>query len=353
MLNSSPLEISSLPGERDEMKESRSRRTIPGERHRLPPLPRLGILLGEKRNPFWRELKGHFARLAPEMGFRLAFFWPSPGGDDIQGQTERLRRMLYRKFDLIIINPLTPTNLTQGILLAGKLGIPVLDVGAKTDPETAARARPFYHPVHTVDFYRQGVLGAEYMLRKMKGWEDKRVVILDGRRKAAQSRGRSQGAADTFAQDPSVQIVKRQPADFDRRKAQRLAARVLAEDPEVNGFFCANDSMALGVAEAVRRLKRKRPVLIVGVDLIHQARRAIRENLMQASVAFSTASVARAVLNSARKILKGRPLSGRYLVKSSIVHKTNLNSWEAANLEGYIPGPSVPGARKIKGGREE
>jgi len=139
------------------------------------------------------------------------------------------------------------------------------------------------------------------------------------------------GAADAFAKEKSIQRVIRDSADFDRKKARRAATRILSIDPEVGAFFCANDLMALGVVDAIRRLKWQPETLVVGVDLIQEAREAIRADLMEASVAFSTASVAKAVLESALKVLKGKAVGKAYLVKSALVHRRNLDSWEERN----------------------
>lgn len=292
--------------------------------------PRVGILLGEKANPFWSELKHHFKRSALEMGFKVRFFWPSPAGDT-QRQLKVFWHMLTLQFDLIIINPLSRDNLVPGIIEACKQEIPVLDVGAKTDQELIPRGKHYYFPVRTVDFYLQGVLGANYIIREIKDCKNKRVAIFEGRREATQSQGRTQGAVDTFAKAKSIHLIAREPADFERRKAKKLAGHLLTENPGVDAFFCANDLMALGVAEAIRTLRGKQDSIIVGVDLIQEAREAIRTDLIDASVAFSTASVAQAVLESAQKVLAGQPISEGYLVKSALVDRELLGSWEERN----------------------
>ncbi len=296
---------------------------------------RIGILMAERSNPFWWELHGHFNRLAPAMGFEVNAFWPPPEGGGA-GQCKEFVRILKLGFDLIVINPLTRKNLVAGILRAHNLGIPVLDVGAKTDSEFVRTAAPVYCPVRTVDFFKQGVLGGEYTIRKLEPGHTHNVVILEGRPEATQSLGRCKGAADTFGGVPAIRLIRRERADFGRRKAKAAAARILAEGPEVSAFFCANDLMALGVADACHRRKRGKRPIIVGVDLIPETRQAIREGLMDASVAFSTASVARSVLGSASRVLQGKTVSGDYLVNSSLVDQTNLDEWEiqeAGNAE--------------------
>jgi ABC-type sugar transport system substrate-binding protein len=302
--------------------------TISGRaKSRISRRPRIGVLLGEKGNSFWFELKQYLEEFAKAGGLEIHFFWP-PASNMLPGQLSVFIEMITLDFDLIIINPLSRGNLLTGIVTAGRKNIPVLDVGAKTDPDLIPSKTCFYFPVRTVDFSLQGVMGAEYIIRKIKNRRNKGVVVIEGRAEARQSRERSQGAVDSFVKEKSIRLVARKAADFERRKAEKLAERLLLEDSEIGAFFCANDIMALGVAETVRKLNRKKGVIIVGVDLIQKARESLRAGLIDASVAFSTASVAQTVLESARKVLAGQSVSKDYQVKSTLVDRRGLDSWE-------------------------
>jgi ABC-type sugar transport system substrate-binding protein len=311
-----------------QMKDITNRHSMKEGSISSPKAPRIGVLMGEKANPFWSELRYHLGMLGRDMGFEIRFFWPSSQKGIVENQARVFQRILDLDFDLIIINPLSRDNLVSGIMQAAIRKIPVLDVGAKTDPEAVSRTKPYYFPIRTVDFFRQGMMGAKHIIRKIKSRETQRVVILEGRKEATQSMGRSQGAADAFSKNRKIQLVSREPADFERLKAKKIATRIMTECPEVDAFFCANDLMALGVADAIGNLKRMRKVSIVGVDLIQESREAIRSGIMDASVAFSTASVANAVLKSALMILRGKAVTDKYQVKSSLVSIENLDTWD-------------------------
>ena len=53
--------------------------------------------------------------------------------------------------------------------------------------------------------------------------------------------------------------------------------------------------------------------------------------MIEASVAYSTASVAKAVPESALKVLRGDVVADGYLVKGSLVNWGKLDSWENRN----------------------
>ena len=140
------------------------------------------------------------------------------------------------------------------------------------------------------------------------------VAVIEGRPESKQSIGRSGGAAEVLAAFPRIEIVARVPAHFDRERARAVAGEILREHPSVGAFFCANDLMALGVAEAVEAAASttagssaspvRRP-LIVGVDGTDEAKAAVASGSIDATVAFSPADVAEVILGAVHSVLDG------------------------------------------------
>lgn len=286
---------------------------------------RVGVLMADSANSFWADMKNHYERIAPELGLTVEIVWPLIDQDP-ESQIEALFDMLDKSFDAIVINPLNKRNLVPGIFACIKKEIPVLDAGAKTDQFLVKDAMPHYIPVSTVDFYEQGVMGAEYILKRLGLSDGGKVAIIEGRKESAQSIGRSQGAADVFLESPSIQVFSRKPAGFDRKKALDVALDILKQEPEIRAFFCANDLMALGVADAADTLEKRGHFIIVGVDLIDEARKAIRDGRMDASIAFSRASVVRMVLKEVTLALGGESYQDISRVESHLVSKENVDT---------------------------
>lgn len=281
--------------------------------------------MGDRSNPFWTEMQNQYDRIASKLEISVQYFWPS---SENVGESQLLifMEMLSLGFNGIVLNPINRYNLVSGVLQAVRRGIYVLDVGAKTDQESVRNAKPYYTPVRTVNFYQQGVLGATYIVQRLRPLGGGKVVIIEGRPESVQSIKRSQGAANVFLKEPSIHLMKRVSADFDREKAKDVALEILQQDIEVRAFFCMNDLMALGVSSAVSALNRHGQTMIVGVDLIKEARQAIRNGLMEASVAFSLASVARVVLEATLRIFKGEEIPNEFSVPSILINKENIDS---------------------------
>ena len=135
-------------------------------------------------------MKAAYEELTPQYGIQANFAWPTLG-DEAKTQLIELRKMLNAGYHAIIINPVNQYNLVPGILEAAYKKIPVLDVGAKTNEKAVETAKPFYVPVKTFDFYQQGVLGANYIIQRLKSVNVGKVAIIEGYKESIQSIHRS------------------------------------------------------------------------------------------------------------------------------------------------------------------
>lgn len=288
---------------------------------------RIAVLMADKSNPFWIDMEIHYRRLAVETGCRVECFWPPEHNPS--AQSDVLMKIVGAGFDAIVINPMNGTNLLEGILKASEKGIPILDVGAKTDQRRFGSVPPDYVPIPTVDFLEQGRLGAEYIMEHLEPGRLSNVVILEGRPNSAQSIGRTNGALKIFEGHRHIRLLARAGADYDRKKAAEVAYGLLGKGAPIHAFFCVNDLMALGVTDVLgaKGQKPKEKPIIVGVDLIDEAREAIQKGLMDASVAFSRAEVAACVLNVAVSVVGGGKSPSPSPVSSHTVSRRNIGDY--------------------------
>jgi ABC-type sugar transport system substrate-binding protein len=290
---------------------------------------RIAVLLGDRSNQFWGEMEKAYESLAPRLGIEVACFHADPEKNR-RAQLDEFYKILGLSFDAVVVNPISSKNLVPGIMSAAGLGIPILDVGAKTDQSSVEEAGGLYHPVRTVDFFEQGSMAGSYICGRLQASGGGKVAIIGGRADSAQSIGRSAGAAHAFAGRSDIRVVCREQADFDRSKAAAVSRAILEREPDVKAFFCANDVMALGVADTLRTGKNRGGVMVVGVDLTPESREAIRQGFMAASVAFSPESVARVVLDAVGRVMAGKKPEKGFTVASTLVSRENIDSYAKA-----------------------
>lgn len=326
-------------------------RPSPGERWVVP----IGILLGDSGNPFWSAMKAEYERVAPGLGLRPTHVWAQPEKDPA-AQLEAFRGMLGGGFSAFVVNPLDQRNLVPGILAAAAAGLPVFDVGGKTDAEAVAAAGPLYVPVPTVDFWEQGRMAGRYLVERLRersgsvGGDEREmtVAIVEGRPESKQSIGRSGGAAEILGGFPGIKIVARVPGHFDRERARAVAEAIRRDHPGIDAFFCANDLMALGASEAVDAAvsttaggaaSPARHPIIVGVDGTDEAKAAVASGSIDATVAFSPADVAVVILGAVRAVLDGGEPPRHATVTSRLFTQRTVLLQELAQAVVSMDGP--------------
>ena len=89
------------------------------------------------------------------------------------------------------------------------------------------------------------------------------MAVIRGVAGAYVVRQRSAGFLDAL-RNSGLAVVSNVHADWDFQKAMDAASCILSEHPEVKGFYCLNDVMALGVIEAVKQKGLSGKVLVVG-----------------------------------------------------------------------------------------
>ncbi len=83
---------------------------------------------------------------------------------------------------------------------------------------------------------------------------------------------------------PGIEVVARQPADFDRTKGLDVMTNRLQAHPDIQGVFAENDEMALGAVKALGS-KAGTSVSVIGFDGEPDGLKAVKNGTMYASVA--------------------------------------------------------------------
>jgi len=130
-----------------------------------------------------------------------------------------------------------------------------------------------------------GKKAAQFVASNSK-WPAPKILILEGVVGNANSVNRVSGFKQELARHlPKAKIINSISADWDRLKALNITADTLTRTPALNVVFAANDMMALGAVEAIRVAGKTNQILVVGIDGVPDARKAILAGHMNASVA--------------------------------------------------------------------
>ena len=121
-----------------------------------------------------------------------------------------------------------------------------------------------------------------------------------------------------------MRVVERVNADYERTKARIAAAQILEGHPRLDGFFAANDLMALGVADAVRAAGKADDVAIIGLDGIPEALNAVREGSMSATVSQYPYVMGKLAVEACAAAARGARLPARVDAPIALLTKDNV-----------------------------
>jgi D-allose transport system substrate-binding protein len=231
----------------------------------------VAIILKTLANPYWVTMKEGIEAEAKAQGIKVDIF-AVQSEDDIQGQLK-----LFEDFA-----PISPVNLIPAISEAYKKGIYMVNIDEKVDMNELKNAGANILAFVTTDNVKVGEKAANFIIEKL-GAEGGEVAIIEGKSGAASGEDRKKGATDVFKANSAIKLVASQPADWDRIKALDTATNIMQAHPDIKAFYCANDTMALGVLEAVQNAKKD--ILVVGTDGVPEAVQSVKDGKLAATVA--------------------------------------------------------------------
>ncbi|WP_213992802.1 D-allose transporter substrate-binding protein [Sodalis sp. dw_96] len=247
------------------------------------------VVLKTLSNPYWVEMKQGVEQKAKELGVTVDIF-ASPSEGDFQSQLQLFEDLTNKNYKGIAFAPLSSVNLVIPVAKAYQQGIHLVNLDEKIDMDSLTKAKGNVEAFITTDNVTVGASAAKYIIDKL-GKNGGDVAIIEGKAGNASGESRRVGATQAFKAAGNIKLVASQPADWDRIKALDVATNVLQRNPTLKAFYCANDTMAMGVAQAVANAGQTGHILVVGTDGVPEARKMVSDGLMTATVAQNPAVI--------------------------------------------------------------
>src|SRR5207247_2835535 len=104
---------------------------------------------------------------------------------------------------------------------------------------------------------------------------------------------------DAIKETPEIQIVASQTPNWERDQGFNVFQNILQSHPDVQAVFACSDLMALGAVEAIAAAKKTGQIVVVGFDALAEARKAVEQGTMEATVAQSPATMGELAVENA------------------------------------------------------
>ncbi len=168
------------------------------------------------------------------------------------------------------------------------------------------------------------------------------VAILQGIAGEQNGINREKGFASVTG--GKLQVVAKQPADYDQNKALTVTSAILRAHPQITGIFAANDTMGLGAAQAVKNANKAGMIKIISVDGITAALKAVQAGTLNGTITQYPYAEGQLAVQACVKLAAGKSIPSRVVAPIKLIDKSN-----AAKALASFPEPFEPYKNPITG----
>jgi len=169
-----------------------------------------------------------------------------------ENQINALRRFIAYRVDVIAFSPIVEEGWDNVLMEAKQAGIPVILV----DRTIQTDLPDLYVSQIGADFYQEGVMAAEYLLKKADdlGREKLRIVEITGTENSTPMKQRHEGFMDTIAGDARMEILDSVNGDFLRSRGAECMRYLLEQyGDDIDVVFSHNDEMTVGALPEIEK----------------------------------------------------------------------------------------------------
>jgi ribose transport system substrate-binding protein len=291
-----------------------------GEPDPAPDTRKIALVMKTLTNPFFIEMEKGARRAQKELGIELLVKTASQE-TSIEQQIQIIEDLIRMKFDAIVIAPGDSLRLVPILKTAQEAGIQIINIDNRLDAEAMRGHGMAPVPFISVDNEKASYESAAFIARQVH--RPAKAAILEGIRSADNARQRKLGAERAFRENPLIQVVARETANWKIDEGRDVAKRIFSAHPDITLLFCANDMMALGALQYLQESGHD-GVKVAAYDALEEARRAIRSGRLQATVNQQAAEQGYQGILLANRALKGEAVPEVLLVDARLVTLESL-----------------------------
>lgn len=293
--------------------------------HEGTPYLRIAVFTKNLLNPAYEGARLGADRAASRVGATTAHYVPRKPDDPME-QTALIEKALAESPDAFVLVPAHPTAVSNAIRAINDHGIPLV---AFVNRLTAGDCVSFV----SSDDYDLALNVAHRVFDQLGG--SGKVAIVEGPDDSVTSIPRVKGFRDAAAEATGIDIVGSSDGGFLREPAREAMTRMLDQQPRIDAVLAANDSMALGVLDALEAAGRS--ALVAGINAIPEAIEAIKADHMLCTADFNAMNMAYIATECAIRHLQGEPVPGEIMLPVQVVDRYNCALWDKPFAERQCP----------------
>lgn len=278
--------------------------------------PYIPVISKGFQHQFWQAVQKGAEQAAVDYNVDITFEGPETEAM-VDKQVEMMQVALDKKPAAIALAALDSQALIPLLQKAQDAGIPIVgfDSGVDSDIPVATAA---------TDNVAAAALAADKMAELIGGAGKVAVIVHDQTSRTGIDR-RDGFLNQMAANYPDIEIVNVDYGAGDHLKSTDLAKAVMQANPDLAGYFGANEGSIIGVLNAAKELGREGDLVIIGYDSGQQQMDAIRSGVQAGAITQDPIGIGYKAVEAAVKALNGEA------VESMI--DTGFHWYDASNID--------------------
>ena len=274
----------------------------------------IAVFTKNRTNPAYEAFRIASDQIARTSGMKVIHLVPDKP-DNVDEQKAMVEQVLKDRPDAVIFIPVDDVAMIDSVKKLNDAKIPIVLV---SNPLPGS----FVTYVGADDF-EIGYREARYLFEKLGG--KGKIVFIEGTPAAPTNRERLRGYQRAFGEFPGIEVLGSAVGNYQTPDAKRGMEKLLTEHKQIDAALSANDSMALGVLEALKAASRT--AIVIGINGILPAVKQIETGGMLATVDFNMFKIGCTATRAAVRHLRREPLPEKVMLPAEVIDKTNYKAW--------------------------
>lgn len=232
----------------------------------------IGVSMLSLQSEFVVNVKDAMEDAAAELEVRLIV---NDAQREAVKQVQQIESFISQGVDAIILNPCEMEASSPAVRKAQEAGIPIINVNSETtaSPDGFVGSRD----------EESAEIALEHIVLQLGGKGN--IVVMHGYMGQAAQLKRASATKTVLSKYPEITILAEQTAEWDRAKAMSLMENwIQSYGNQMDAVFAQNDEMGMGALQALEQAGLKDQVLVVSIDAIGDALKAVKDGRLDATV---------------------------------------------------------------------
>jgi ribose transport system substrate-binding protein len=274
---------------------------------------RIGLAVANLQADFFNQIKQSVEAYAGEKGIEVITVDARGDGPT---QVNQVQDLLTQDIDALIYIPAGAAAAAVPVELAREAGVPVVNVDRNAE---GAPGDTFI----ATDSVTSAKAVCDHLI-ELAGGEGE-MLIIHGQKGTTPEVDRSNGCAQSLAENPGVEVVGEQYSNiWSQDEGFQLTQNLLQANPDVTMIFAQADALALGAAQAVEVAGLPQEIYVAGFDGDTAALEALRDGAFDVTATQQTQLMGRLAVDSAIALVAGEEVPAEQLQDATLTTAENV-----------------------------